>query len=389
MSIKSKVTMGLSTVAVVSIALYPVSVSADSLADEQAKLSQLQSQKLSIEKQVQTDASKALMLKNAIATYNNSIHAVDAQIQSSSVKMTALKAQQQQLDEDLVKNQAELTQEQNELAEIVRGEYEDGNVSYLEVLFNATSFSDFLSRLYDLSVVSKTQNQVVNNVKALQQSIIQKQNQVKASEQQLAQVQSQLEALEQTDETLKSHRESDLENVENDIQNGQAQQGMLESQIQLTQSDIQAIEEATKEAEEQESNTQYVQQQAAGLVTADPSAIIAFAESFMGTPYVWGGTSPSGFDCSGFTQYVMAHFGVYISRTSEEQFAAGVPVSENDLQPGDLVFFSTYAPGATHVGIYIGNGLMVDSQDMGVSIDSVFNSYWGPKYIGARRYIKS
>ncbi|GMA56689.1 hydrolase [Alicyclobacillus sacchari] len=384
---KSKWMLGVSAIVALSFALFPRAAYANSLAEDQQKLSQLQSEKSSVEQQVQSDAVKELALKNAIATFDNSIHTVELQIETNHARMASLRAQEHQLGIQLAQNQQELETDQNELAQIVRSEYEDGNVSYLEVLFNATSFTDFLSRLYDLSVVSKTQNQVVQSVKTLQQAIVQKQDEVKASENQVAQVEAQLQALQATDEALKGEKQRNLAVVEADIQSGKKQQGLLESQIQLTQSDIQAIQAATQAAEQQESNPQYVQQQQAALVPADPNSIIGYAEQFLGTPYVWGGTSPSGFDCSGFTQYVFAHFGVYISRTSEEQFAVGVPVSQNDLQPGDLVFFSTYAPGASHVGIYIGNGLMIDSQDMGVSIDSVFNSYWGPKYIGARRYI--
>ncbi|GLG00442.1 hydrolase [Alicyclobacillus hesperidum subsp. aegles] len=387
MQIKSKWMYGVSAIVALSFVFFPRDIFANSLAEDQQKLAQLQSEKTTVEQQVQSDAAKELALKNAIATFDNSIHTVELQIETNHARMASLRAQEHQLGVQLAQNQQELETDQNELAQIVRSEYEDGNVSYLEVLFNATSFTDFLSRLYDLSVVSKTQNQVVQSVKTLQQAIVDKQNEVKASEQQVAQVEAQLQALQATDEALKGEKQHNLAVVEADIQSGKKQQGLLESQIQLTQSDIQAIQAATQAAEQQESNPQYVQQQQAALVPADPNSIIGYAEQFLGTPYVWGGTSPSGFDCSGFTQYVFAHFGVYISRTSEEQFAAGVPVSQNDLQPGDLVFFSTYAPGASHVGIYIGNGLMIDSQDMGVSIDSVFNSYWGPKYIGARRYI--
>ncbi|MCL6444341.1 MAG: C40 family peptidase [Alicyclobacillus sp.] len=180
-----------------------------------------------------------------------------------------------------------------------------------------------------------------------------------------------------------------LADVKQNIQTATRRTTLLESQIQLTQAQIQQIESETQKAQQLMQDPTYVQQQRAALGNADPGSLLKYAETFIGTPYVWGGTSPSGFDCSGFTQYVFAHFGVNLNRTSEDQFAQGIPVSQSDLQPGDLVFFSTYAPGATHVGIYMGNGMMIDAEDSGVIITSMSNSYWASRYIGARQVLQS
>ncbi|MBU3181714.1 C40 family peptidase [Clostridium psychrophilum] len=92
------------------------------------------------------------------------------------------------------------------------------------------------------------------------------------------------------------------------------------------------------------------------------NAIIAYASNFLGVPYVWGGTSPSGFDCSGFTQYVFAHFGVNLPRVTQSQQNVGTLVSRANLQAGDLVFFGT---PAYHVGIYVGNGNMIAAPHTG------------------------
>lgn len=117
--------------------------------------------------------------------------------------------------------------------------------------------------------------------------------------------------------------------------------------------------------------------------------LIQYAMNFLGTPYVWGGTTPAGFDCSGFVQYVFSHNGVNLPRTSQEQFNVGTPVDESQLQPGDLVFFDSGGPGATHVGIYVGNNMMIDAESQGVVFDDITNSYWGPKFVGARRVVQT
>lgn len=118
-------------------------------------------------------------------------------------------------------------------------------------------------------------------------------------------------------------------------------------------------------------------------------SIIRTGKLFLGVPYVWGGTTPAGFDCSGFTQYVFALNGIRLPRTADAQFEVGSPVSYENLQPGDMVFFSTYEPGPSHNGIYLGNGMFINSSSsQGVSIASMDNAYWSSRYIGAKRIIR-
>lgn len=120
------------------------------------------------------------------------------------------------------------------------------------------------------------------------------------------------------------------------------------------------------------------------------SAVVDSARKYLGTPYVWGGTSPSGFDCSGFVQYVLAENGKSVPRTSQEQFAGGQAVDKSNLQAGDLVFYNWQGgTDATHVGIYEGNGKMIHAPHPGDVVKEVdFNSYGQNAYLGARRYYK-
>lgn len=114
--------------------------------------------------------------------------------------------------------------------------------------------------------------------------------------------------------------------------------------------------------------------------------ITACALRYTGTPYVFGGTTPGGFDCSGYVRYVFAQMGVYLPRCADEQYQVGRSVSYSSLQTGDLVFFETYTSGASHVGIYLGNGKFVHaSSSQGVRVDSLGSSYYSSRYLGARR----
>jgi len=116
--------------------------------------------------------------------------------------------------------------------------------------------------------------------------------------------------------------------------------------------------------------------------------LIQSSFQYIGVPYWFGGTSPRGFDCSGFTRYVFANIGINLPRMADSQFAVGRPVATERLQPGDLVFFETYEPGPSHVGIYIGNSQFISAtSSRGVAVADLFGQYWGERYIGARRVL--
>lgn len=118
------------------------------------------------------------------------------------------------------------------------------------------------------------------------------------------------------------------------------------------------------------------------------SAIIATAKKYIGVPYVWGGSTPSGFDCSGYVQYVFKAHGISLPRTSKEQYGVGTYVSKANLKAGDLVFFNTEGGGVSHLGIYIGNNQFIHaSSSKGVIISSLSNTYWAPRYYGAKRIL--
>ncbi|WP_217585477.1 NlpC/P60 family protein [Lentibacillus saliphilus] len=151
-----------------------------------------------------------------------------------------------------------------------------------------------------------------------------------------------------------------------------------ESTVSTNQQPAQQETEATEQKKPVE--TKEVKKKSGNDVTS----LIQTAQSLLGTPYVWGGTSPGGFDCSGFIQYVFKSQNKTTPRTVSDMWNFSQPVNNRSI--GDLVFFETYKPGPSHMGIYIGDGKFIHAGvSKGVSVSHLSENYWKTRYLGTRR----
>lgn len=331
--------------------------------------------------------AQLLSLKTSLDEIDKSIAIESQQISTQKADLVNLQAQE-------AIEEAKRQKLVDQFNAILVNTYENGGyLNYLSVLLGSTSWSDFINRLHEVKLILISnydiqqqiihENQIIQAQKAaisqkittLQDTVNQYNQLAGTKEQAISKEQTVLAGLTSTQRRLEEQKVSQLADV-NNIQRelaAQAEEALL----------------AAKYGPIKSTGQTPLISNAVHIGAGGISSMISYAEGYMGTPYVWGGTTPDpGFDCSGFTQYVLRHAGVSIQRTSEQQYLEGTPVAESDLEPGDLVFFTTYTSGASHVGIYVGNGLMVDSEDYGVVFDNISNAYWGPRYLGARRIVQ-
>jgi peptidoglycan endopeptidase LytE len=121
--------------------------------------------------------------------------------------------------------------------------------------------------------------------------------------------------------------------------------------------------------------------------TSRSDTIISYAKTFIGVPYVYGGTSPSGFDCSGYVQYVFNQYGISLPRTADAQYYAGTRVSIQEARLGDIVAFAA-GGGISHTGIYLGGSSFISAtSSRGVQIADIYGPYWGDHFYGISRVL--
>lgn len=160
---------------------------------------------------------------------------------------------------------------------------------------------------------------------------------------------------------------------------------LLSDKKQETSRSLETPRNVTEEANKATSKSAST---ATASTSGNGSSIVATAKQYIGSSYVYGGSSPSGFDCSGFTSYIYKQYGVNLSRTAAGQYSNGTAVSRENLQAGDLVMFG--GSGINHVGIYIGGGQIVHAANpsRGVTTDTINSGYYNNNYVGARRVIQ-
>jgi len=265
--------------------------------------------------------------------------------------------------------------------------YNEGQASTLEVIFGASSLDDMLSRISTAkdvtSLDARVQAQLVRARTLVQRNAVQ----LAHEQAQQQQVVAERAAAKQTIESKIQQAQSLYQSIKGQI--AQMEQAARARQLQAVRAEQQRAAAAAQAAQQQAATTvvgvSAVTPQT-DTVVAPPEThggVVGIALSQVGVPYVWGGASPSGFDCSGLVMWAYAQVGISLPHSSYAQFTMGVPVAKSDLQPGDLVFFD----GAGHVGIYIGNGQFVEAPHTGafVQVSNLNEGWYASAYAGARR----
>ena len=299
----------------------------------------------------------------------------------------------------LVLARGSLKNAQIHLSKRLRALYVNGSESTtgLDVLLGAKSLDDLLNRLEAIDRVGTQDAQVVRDVRTFKAEVLaRKARLTKARARQSTVVASRAEERRSIQGQLAS-RQRMLASIKTEIAQMRAAEARRQEQL-AAQARARLSQQRTLAAQNQ------ADAPVAPFSTGDasspevaPSEAIAAAPSsqyggaagvamqFLGVPYVWGGASPSGFDCSGLVMYAFAQVGVSLPHHAASQYGMGVPVSRDALQTGDLVFFN----GLSHVGIYIGGGQFVHAPHTGdvVKISSLSDSWYASTWVGGRRIL--
>lgn len=254
--------------------------------------------------------------------------------------------------------------ERQQLSDRLVSIYKAGEVNVFEIIVNSEGFNDFYVQLGYLKKVNDQDYKLQEQFKYSAKEISNLTEEIDAKRAEQLSLERQQERQKEDVETLLAEREAKLGQVNDEVQKILEQEAARQLQEQL---------QARAEAEALLQELQISDQ-----VQAD---VVLEALQYVGVPYVWGGESPEGFDCSGLTKYVYARFGVDLPHYAAYQFNMGVPVPDDQLQPADLLFFGPGNP--YHVGMYIGQGRFIEATGNAVQIN---NLEIDSEYAGARRF---
>jgi cell wall-associated NlpC family hydrolase len=289
-----------------------------------------------------------------IEIFDNEIEGIMARTEENKGKISTIEKQIANAAVEIKEIEKESEKEQELFNSRMRTMYINGVDDYLSILLDAESFGDFVSRVENIKTIIEFDKKVLAGFEATKKELSEKQ-----------------QSLSKTKETLLSLEVENKQKLEKLIVTKESQNKLItelenkESLLaqQISESQLIVNESMNNINEIRKSIPKYTPSR--GAVDLSENAVIAYASNFLGTPYLWGGTSPStGFDCSGFTQYVYKHFGISLGRTTFNQINDGVQVSRDNLKAGDLVFFGA-SGSPSHMGIYVGNNTYIHSPRTG------------------------
>jgi peptidoglycan DL-endopeptidase CwlO len=315
-------------------------------------------------------------------------HAIEA-YDLANVKLDRIRADLKTNSQHLTIARTSLKAAQTHLSERLVSLYKNGSDGgTIEVLLGAKSIDDLLNRLDAVERVSEQDARVLREVKSFRAQVIERKAKLQRAQRSQVQVVADKASQRRSIESQLGERQRLLSTIKDQIASLEAaEQRRQERLAAQAQARFRAAQQARAPRQAAPLPQPSIQSDSpAEAIAPAPDAryggVVGIAMQYLGVPYVWGGASPSGFDCSGFSMYVFAQIGVSLPHHAASQYGMGTAVSRDQLQAGDLVFFN----GLGHMGIYIGGGQFIHAPHTG---DVVKISYLAgySSWVGARRIL--
>jgi cell wall-associated NlpC family hydrolase len=336
---------------------------------------------------ISSKRAEAQRVQGQLLQLSDSLERARSQYDTATTQLARIQRRIAQNRHDLSIAKHNLKVGQAMIAKRVVSLYMSEQASTLEVILGARSLDDMISRIDSAKSVSELDAHVLAQVKYFK-AVVKRSGETLARERATQQrVVARRAATKHEIETKLAEAQQLYASVKSELRKMVAAEQAR--QLQMAQAAAQRIQQQNKQKMGQETivGVTAVAPDSITVVAPPPThtGVVPIALSQLGTPYVWGGAAPGGFDCSGLVMWAYSQVGVSLPHSSYAQYGYGVPVSRDQLQPGDLVFFD----GLGHVGIYVGGGQFVEAPHSGdvVKISSLDQGWYAAAYVGARRIL--
>lgn len=369
----------------------------------------------STDEDIKASTEKLVDLENKEATAEAQLSTITATIADNEKKAESLVADMQEtqtsmkvLEEQITNLKSAIEKREAKLEEQARSVQVDGDSrNFVDFLLNAESISDVLGRVGVVSQIVSANQSLVEAQAADQDAVVAKQNETEEKVEEQTLLAAKLEASKTDLEQQKLEKEAVVASIAAEksvVENEKEKFLAVKAAAEKGAEELALVKTTATSNSSASVETVSTKTTVASEVTAKPAATEKAVETkkattsngswatiknaaygVIGTPYLYGGTSTSGFDCSGFTMYAFSAAGINLPRTAGAQYAASTKVSQSEAQPGDLVFFNQTG-SIDHVGIYLGNNQFIGSQSSsGVAVTTISQAYWAQYLVGFGR----
>jgi cell wall-associated NlpC family hydrolase len=335
---------------------------------------------------VASKRAQADQVMGQLRTLSDQLERARSQYVASTQQLVKIQRDMRENKRELRVAQHNLKASQRAIAQRLVALYTSEQTSTIEVILGAKSLDDMINRLDNARSVTALDTNVLSQVKTFRGAVERNRTELAKAHERQQQVVAQRAAAKRSIESQIAQQQSLYNSIKSQIASMIAAE--RQRQLQMLQEAQARAAAARRVAQENTVVGVTAAAPQATTVVAPPSThggVVGVALSQLGTPYVWGGAAPGGFDCSGLVMWAFAQVGVSLPHSTYADYGMGVPVSEDQLQPGDLVFFD----GLGHMGIYIGGGQFVHAPHTGdvVKVSSLSEGWYAATYVGARRIL--